>query len=199
MSAKASDCQNPSEAAATTVERPGRELINYVYDELRRLAAAKLRRIPQCGQTLQATALVHEAYLRLSRRGDKVWQGRRHFYHAAALAMRYILIERARRRRAAKHGGGWQQQEITVSLAGCDNGSVLSPEDVLALDQVLTKLQSEHPDLVEIVLMRYFCGLTMAEISKTLGLGLRTVERKWAFARAWLLTHMSTTIPAPAP
>ncbi len=174
---------------ATTIERPGNELIEHVYHELRRLAAFKLHRMSGHEQTVQATALVHEAYLRLSKRGERRWKGRRHFYHAAALAMRYILIERARSRHAARQHG-WQQTDISLSMVGHEDGHVLSREDVIALEQVLSKLEQEHPEVVEIVLLRYFCGLTIAEIAKMREVSARTVERDWTFARAWLLNHM---------
>jgi RNA polymerase sigma factor (TIGR02999 family) len=187
---------SPETGGSTTVEGPGQEMVQKLYHELRRLAGAKLGRMPGAGQTLQPTALVHEAYMRLSRNPDKIWQGRRHFYRAAAVAMRHILIERARAKKSARHGGGWQRTEITISLADHEDRLFLAPEDVLTLDRALHKLGTEFPELVELALMRYFCGLTVPEIADLMGVTTRTIERKWSFTRAWLLTEIDG-VPAP--
>ena len=169
----------------TTIEGPGHELIRHVHRELRQLARARLRSWPP-GQALQPTELVHEAYIRLARNPDRIWKGRRHFYRAAALAMRYILIERARARKAAKRGGDWQRTDLENSLADNQNATVLSHEDLLTLSNALAAMQAVYPVEAELVLMRYFCGLTMAQIAKVMGESKSSVERRWTFARAWL-------------
>ena len=171
---------------ATTFEGPGDAFIQSIYGELRQLADAKMRRFHAHGYTLQPTALVHEAYMRLMKNPDKVWKGRRHFYGAVALAMRHILIERIRARMADKRGGGWKRVDVTISLADEDDALMLSPEAVLTLEGALVELQREYPELVEIVLIRYFCGLTVPEIAALLAMSERSVARKWTFARAWL-------------
>lgn len=190
MSAKALDRFSLETAASTTFEGLGQEMVQKLYDELRRLAASKLGRMAMAGHTLQPTALVHEAYMRLSRNPGKVWQSRRHFYRAAAVAMRHILIERARAKKSAKRGGDWQRAEITISLADQEDQLFLTPEDVLTLDMALQKLGAEFPELVELALMRYFCGLTVREIANLMDVTSRTVERKWSFTRAWLLAEI---------
>ncbi|MCG8419203.1 MAG: ECF-type sigma factor [Proteobacteria bacterium] len=174
----------------TTVQGPSHELITLVYHELRKLAHKKMRAFGRGMQTLQPTALVHEAYMRLANRPKKRWKGRRHFYHAAGLAMRHILIERARSKMARSNGGDWQRVEFTVDLADGEGAVVLGPDDVLTLDRALARMHREYPHLVEIVLMRYYCGLTMLDIAGILGLSLRTLERKWRFARGWLCNEL---------
>ncbi len=169
------------DAAATS------RLLPLVYDELRRLAAQKLRH-EAAGQTLQATALVHEAYLRLVGDGaEQAWQGRGHFFAAAAEAMRRILVDNVRRKRSRKRGGGLVRQEF-------DEAELAMPEpceDLLALDEALDRLAAKDPTKAELVKLRYFAGLTMPEIAQTLGISLATAERYWAYARAWL--HQNLT------
>src|SRR5215510_1527798 len=140
--------------------QPAAELLPAVYAELRRLAAALAGRLPP-GQTLQPTALVHEAYLRLVGEQDPGWNGRRHFFGAAARAMRDILVEQARRKGARKHGGGARRVELTEGLA------LIEPpaDDVLALDEAIQRLQAEEPRLAEIVILRYYTGLSVKEIA----------------------------------
>lgn len=170
---------------AIATERDGRVLLQQLYTELRKLAEARLRRL-RPGQTLQPTALVHEAYLRLMKTSEPAWNGRAHFFGAAAQAMRDILVDGARRKLAQKRGGGMQRVEKTITLAD-DKGSLqLSAEDVLALHDALEKLQQEHPQSAELVLLRYFCGLSMDEIAEMQGVPVRTLARKWTFARSWL-------------
>jgi RNA polymerase sigma factor (TIGR02999 family) len=158
------------------------QLLPLVYDELRQLAGQKLAH-EQPGQTLQATALVHEAYLRLVG-GEQVqdWDGRGHFFAAAAEAMRRILVERARRKRRHKHGGRRQRVDFdeALSLAGAP-----SP-DLLALDEVLTRFEAADAEAAKVVKLRYFAGLTMPEVAEALGISLRQAERDWTYARTWL-------------
>ena len=158
------------------------DLLPLVYDELRRLASHQLNR-ERPGQTLQPTALVHEAYLRLV--GDKVvkWDGRSHFFAAAAEAMRRILIESARRRKSLKRGGDKIQQEPTEADAIVDFQDV---DELLDLDAALSKLAIDEPELARLVELRYFAGLTVEDAAQVLGISARTVKRNWAFARAWL-------------
>jgi RNA polymerase sigma factor (TIGR02999 family) len=165
------------------------QLLPLVYEELRKLAAAKLvQEAP--GQTLQATALVHEAYLRLlgaDDRESKRWDNSGHFFAAAAEAMRRILVEQARRKKRLKHGGERRRVEL-------DSACAVSPEpavDLLALNEGLTKLAARQPRQAELVKLRYFAGLTMPEAASALGISLATAERYWTFARTWLLAQMS--------
>jgi RNA polymerase sigma factor (TIGR02999 family) len=161
------------------------QLLPLVYQELRRLAAAKLAH-EKSGQTLQATALVHEAYLRLV--GDdpkRPWDHRGHFFAAAAEAMRRILIERARRKQTVRHGGGHQRIELDEELA-----IQVPRSDLLDLDEALTRLAAKQPIKAELVKLRFFAGLTMPEAAQALGISLATAERCWTFARSWLYTEL---------
>jgi RNA polymerase sigma factor (TIGR02999 family) len=157
------------------------QLMPLVYEELRRLAAQRLANEPM-GQTLQATALVHEAYVRLVKGSDPGWNGRGHFFAAAAEAMRRILVERARRRNAPRGGGGWRR----VDLADVEAADPPASEDLLALNEALDRLAVEDPNAARLVSLRYFAGLSMAEAASALGVSLRTAERNWSYARAWL-------------
>jgi RNA polymerase sigma factor (TIGR02999 family) len=167
------------------------QLLPLIYDELRKLAAQKLAR-EQPGQTLQATALVHEAYLRLVGDGEaRCWDRRGHFFAAAAAAMRRILIERARRKRRQIHGGGRRRQELHPDLAA-------SPEpdqDLLALDTALAKLAERDPVKARLVELRYFAGLTGEQAAQVLGISARTADRYWVYARAWLRREMEGMSP----
>lgn len=163
-------------------------LLPLVYEELRKLAAAKLK-WEQPGQTLQPTALVHEAFLRLvaAPEGDSVglspvWKGRAHFFAAAAEAMRRILVDNARRKGRVKHGGGRQRLELVDVPAP---QSTLH-EDLVALDRALDRLNAVHPQAVQLVHLRYFAGLTLDEAAELLRVSPRTAGRLWAYARAWL-------------
>ena len=159
------------------------QLLPLVYDELRRLAAAKLVR-ERPGQTLQATALVHEAYLRLV--GDehaRRWDNGRHFYAAAAEDMRRILIEEARRKQSLRRGGAMTRIELDSAMAEPDS---LDPATLLALDEALAKLAAADPKAAELVKLRYFAGLTVDETAAAMGVSTRTAKREWSYARAWL-------------
>jgi RNA polymerase sigma factor (TIGR02999 family) len=162
------------------------ELLPLVYEELRRLAAQKLA-LENPGQTLDPTALVHEAYLRLvGKDSDHPWDSRGHFFAAAAEAMRRILVENARRKRRLRHGGARKRKKLTENLLADD----LANERLLAVDELLGKLAEEHEKAVEVVKLRYFAGLTIAETAQALDISVRTANRHWAFARAWLYQHL---------
>lgn len=180
-------------AAAAGDGEAAAALLPRVYRELRSLAAARLRRLP-VGQTLQATALVHEAYLALIGREDPGWSGRGHFFGAAAQAMREILIDQARRKAAIKRGGDLRREPLEPEAVG-DIAVVgdLPGEDLLALDAALARLEAEHPERAQVVVLRYFGGLQEAEIATALGVSTRTVERAWRFARAYLHAALSSS------
>ena len=163
------------------------QLLPLVYDELRRLAAAKLAH-EKPGQTLQATALVHEAYLRLVD-GEEVrhWDSRRHFFAAAAEAMRRILIDRARDRKRLKRGGGCMRQELDLEMILRDEAS---PDDLIDLDAALVRLAGVDAQAADLVRLRLFAGLTVEEAASALGVSRRTAERDWTFARTWLFGHL---------
>jgi RNA polymerase sigma factor (TIGR02999 family) len=169
------------------------QLLPLVYEELRKLAAQKLAQEAP-GQTLQATALVHEAYLRLVMQGSgsrdppeaQQWDGRRHFFAAAAEAMRRILINRARDRGRLKRGGGWRR----LHLDHIDLSVAEPPDDLFILNDALEKLAQEDPACAELVKLRFFAGLTLDEAAKTLGVVRRTADRYWAFARSWLYAEL---------
>src|SRR5215467_5712855 len=157
-------------------------LLPLVYDELRQLAAQRLAQ-EKPGQTLQATALVHEAYLRLvDVEKAQAWNGRGHFFAAAAEAMRRILVEQARHKKAAKAGGGWQRQELLDAELAVDS----TGDDLFAVDEALARLAVAHPRAARLVQLRFFLGQTLAEAAAYLGLRARTAYRDWAYARAWL-------------
>ena len=158
------------------------QLLPLVYDELRKLAAQKLAQ-EKLGQTLQATALVHEAYLRLvDTEKVQCWESRGHFFAAAAEAMRRILVNRARDKRRLKRGGDWERVELEDLAIAQEAGSL----DMLALDEALEGLAREEPACAELVKLRFFAGLTQEEAALGLGVTRRTANRYWAFARAWL-------------
>jgi RNA polymerase sigma factor (TIGR02999 family) len=156
------------------------QLLPLVYDELRKLAAQKLAR-EKPGQTLQPTALVHEAYIKVVGKASvRMYQGRGHFFAAAAAAMRRILIDRARKKLTKKRGGGGQREELDAIAAPQPD------EELLALDEALQKLAAEDPDKARLVELRYFAGLTGDEAAQVLGISPTTADRHWAYARAWL-------------
>jgi RNA polymerase sigma factor (TIGR02999 family) len=167
--------------------RAAERLLPLVYDELRKLAAQKLAQ-EKPGQTLEATALVHEAYLRLV--GGVAtsfgWNSRGHFFGAAAEAMRRILVENARRKRAVKHAG----ERVRVSLEGLDLADEPPPEQLLALDEALTRLAAEDPQKAELVKLRFFTGLSIKAAAQALAISPATAKRWWTFARAWLLREV---------
>lgn len=167
------------------------KLLPLVYDELRRLAASKMAQ-EKPGQTLDPTALVHEAYLRLVAGGnpsarDAHWDGRGHFYAAAAEAMRRILVESARRKRRIKHGGRLTRRELSLD----DGVSLDCPHEITALDEALDRLAKTNPQAAELVNLRYFAGLSNAEAAALLDISPRKSTKLWAYARAWLLEDLS--------
>jgi RNA polymerase sigma factor (TIGR02999 family) len=166
--------------------RAAEELLPLVYTELRRLAAVRMAR-ESAGQTLQATALVHEAWLRLVGDGNRTWQNRAHFFGAAAEAMRRILIERARRKRAVRHGGGQQR----VDVEEVDLASPTDDDQLLAVNEALDKLAGEHKEEAELVKLRYFVGMTNDEAAEALGISPRTAKYYWTHARAWLFQEIN--------
>jgi RNA polymerase sigma factor (TIGR02999 family) len=174
------------DAAATGDRQAAGELLPLVYAELRHLAAARLAAEP-FGQTLQPTALVHEAYLRLVGRGDEHrWDGRGHFFAAAAEAMRRILIESARRKRGPERGGDYTRHDLDP-----DQPAPPGPSPrLLALDEALDRLAAIEPRAADVVKLRYFAGLTVAEAASALGISPRTADADWAYARAWLVTAL---------
>lgn len=162
--------------------RAAEQLLPLVYDELRKLAAERMAQ-EKPGQTLQATALVHEAYLRLvDVEQAQRWNGRGHFFAAAAEAMRRILIETARRKQGPKQGGHLVRQ----GLDGVDLAAPESPELVLALDEALQRLAEQDKSAAEVVRLRFFTGLPLPEVARLLGISPRTADRLWAYARAWI-------------
>jgi RNA polymerase sigma factor (TIGR02999 family) len=173
--------------------RAAEELLPLVYDELRRLAAWHLAN-ERPGQTLQATALVHEAYLRLVGKEDPRWQGQRHFFGAAAEAMRRILVEKARRKNRLKRGGHLER----VDLEDVDLPSPMPDDDLLALDEALDRLATLDSRAAELVKLRFFVGLSQEQAAKHLGVSISTVERTWAFARAWLFREIQKECHPPA-
>lgn len=161
------------------------ELIPLVYDELRKLAAWRLSQ-EAAAQTLQATALVHEAYMKLSP-GEQVWEGRKHFFCAAAESMRRILIDRARRRKAIRHGGEMQRTEWVEDCIPAPAGD---EDEILAVHEVLDRLAQSEPRKAEVVKLRYFVGMTIEETAEALGISAPTAKRDWLFARAWLFREL---------
>jgi len=163
------------------------KLLPLVYQELRQLAARRLTHEP-AGQTLQPTALVHEAYLRLVDEGQ-CWNSRGHFFSAAAEAMRRILVEKARRKQRLRHGGGRKR----LDLDDLDLTGPAVDEDLLALDEALVHLEAEEPTAAQVVKLRFFAGLGVEEAARTLGISVRTANRHWTFARAWLFQQLRQT------
>jgi RNA polymerase sigma factor (TIGR02999 family) len=177
-------------AAAAGDRQAASDLLPLVYDELRKLAAARLS-AEKPGNTLEATALVHEAFLRLI--GDQQFGGRAHFFAAAAQAMRRILVDDARRKRRKKHGGNRNRVPLDdVSLATPD-----MRHDLLALDAALTRLADEDPESAKLVELRYFAGMSLPDVAHLLGISPRTADRTWAFARAWLHREITAAFDPP--
>jgi RNA polymerase sigma factor (TIGR02999 family) len=168
--------------------RPAADILPEVYAELRRVAAALAARL-RPGQTLQPTALVHEAYLRLVKSADPGWDGRRHFFAAAARAMREILIEQARRKGSVKRGVGRQRVALAEGLAYIEPPA----DDLLALDEAVQALKADDFRLGEIVELRYYSGLSLDETADVVGASASTVKRDWRFARAWLARRLGAT------
>lgn len=178
-------------AAGEGDSRAASALLPMVYDELRALAKRYVGQEPRggAGQTLQATALVHEAYLRLVKDADVQWNGRNHFFAAAGIAMRRILVERARARRGPRRGGDRARVEVPEQAAVVIEGE--DRVDWIALDGALTALEGHDRRLAELVSLRYFAGLSVEQTAEALGISGRQVKRDWAVARAWLYRHMS--------
>jgi len=165
------------------------ELLPVVYDELRKLAACRMANEGP-HQTLQPTALVHEAWLRLVQAGDRGFQNRAHFFGAAAEAMRRILVEKARRKQRVKHGGGQRR----IDLDQVDVAAASDDDTLLAVSEALDKLASHDPQGAELIRLRFFVGLSNAEAGELLGLPERTAKRAWAYARAWLYDELKKTL-----
>lgn len=174
------------EAAGAGDARASAELLPLVYSELRRLARARMAKTPP-GNTLQPTALVHEAFLRLVGSDEPSWNSRGHFFAAAAQAMRQILVEQARRKASVKHGGGRKR----VDLEQVEPFIEPPAEDLLALDEALTRLEQADPRKGRIVMLRYFAGLAAEETAAALGVSVPTIEREWRFIRTFLYTLLS--------
>ena len=162
-------------------KRASEELLPLVYEELRRLAAARMTR-EAAGQTLQPTALVHEAWVRLVEDGSRTWENRAHFFGAAAEAMRRILIERARRKSRIKHGSG----QMLLDIADLDVAAVLPDDKILLLNEALERLRAEDPETARVVALKFFGGLTNEEIVEITGTSDSTVRRQWNYAKLWL-------------
>ena len=164
------------------------QLLPLVYEELRKLAAHKMaNEVP--GQTLQPTALVHEAYLRLVGAKDRQWNSRGHFFAAAAEAMRRILVENARRKQRVKHGGAMQRIDLTT----LDVAIITHDEHLLAVDEALDKLAARDPLGAQLIKLRFFAGLSNVDAARMLGIPERTAKRTWAYARAWLYEELKNT------
>ena len=176
------------DAAEQGDPRAAGELLPLVYDELRKLAAAKMAQ-ERPGQTLQATALVHEAWLRLTGDQDQKWAGRAHFFGAAAEAMRRILIERARKKQAVRRGG----DPVRVDLEEADLGFAAEDDQLLAINDALDKLAQVHKEEAELVKLRYFVGMTIDEAAEALGISPRTAKNYWRHARAWLFHEIKSS------
>jgi RNA polymerase sigma factor (TIGR02999 family) len=166
------------------------ELLPLVYEELRKRAAHKLAQEAP-GQTLHPTALVHEAWLRIAGSDATVWDGRRHFFAAAAEAMRRILVENARRKKRLKHGGGLERMDVEA----VDLPAPMPDDELLALDEALTRLAEINVEAAELVKLCFFVGLTQEQAAKELGVSVSTVERLWAYARAWLFRALRKGLP----
>ena len=196
MCAAVSNNSAPNAGRASGVEgvnhdepRPAGELFALVYRELRKLAAQKMAGEAPC-QTLQPTALVHEAWLRLGADAQPAWENQAHFFAAAAEAMRRILVEKARRKRRLKHGGGQQR----VGLTTLDVALTSDGDQLLAVDEALDKLAGQDALAADLIKLRFFAGLPNVEAAQLLGLPERTAKRTWAYARAWLYEELKRTL-----
>lgn len=169
------------------------ELLPLIYDHLRSLARQKLRN-EAAGQTLQGTALVHEAYIKLvgnQNQNQQQWEGRRHFFAAAAEAMRRILVDNARRKKSIKHGGDRDREPLDGAIQEVAAQQIGSQQDdILAISEALDKLREQEPEKAELVKLRYFAGLTLPEIADILGISRATASRHWTYAKAWLFDEI---------
>lgn len=184
-----SDITLALEAIGRGESQASEDLLPLVYDELRRLASARMAE-ESAGQTLQATALVHEAWLRLVKEEGRTWRNRAHFFRAAAQAMRRILVDRARHKLSLKAGGGNKK----VSLEEVDLAAATTDDRVLLVDQSLERLEKEDPESARLITLKFFGGLTNKEVAKILGITERSVERQWAYARTCLFDMMQPEI-----
>lgn len=180
-----SEITNSLEALGRGDANAGDELLSLVYEQLRRLAAFKMSN-ESPGQTLQPTALVHEAWLKLVATENVRWENRAHFFGAAAEAMRRILIDNARRKHALRHGGGQQR----LSIQDVDIASAAEDEQLLAVHEALDKLAAHDESKANLVKLRYFAGMTIDEAAEVLGISPATAKRRWAYARAWLFREI---------
>ncbi len=185
MSGESEQITQILDAVGAGDKQAAEQLLPLLYDELRRLAAAKMSREPP-GQTLQPTALVHEAWLRLAGDGNQRWNSRGHFFGAAAEAMRRILVENARRKRALRHGGGQER----VSLTDLDPAAPRVEDNLLEIDDALNELAGLDPSQAEVVKLRFFVGLKLEEIAALHGVSAKTIQRQWTHARAWLFERL---------
>ena len=175
-------------AIARNDPRAGSQLLPLVYEELRKLAASKMARETP-GQTLQPTALVHEAWLRLAADADQTWENRAHFFGAAAEAMRRILIENARRKKAIRHGAG----QAKFDVEGLEIAAPAHDEQLLSIHDALNKFATVDKDKAELVKLRYFAGMTIEEAAGVLGISEATAKRWWIYARAWLYAEVTAS------
>lgn len=175
-------------AAGQSNARAANELLSLVYEELRRLAAAKMASEAP-GQTLQPTGLVHEAWLRLTSDESRKWNGRSHFFAAAAEAMRRILVDNARRKRAQKHGGKFER----VEMPEIASAAAANDDQVLAVSEALDRFAAQDKQKAELVKLRYFVGMTIEEAAEAMGISAPTAKRHWAYARAWLAQEISSS------
>jgi RNA polymerase sigma factor (TIGR02999 family) len=185
MDAPTEDVTGLLRAARAGNQEAAERLLPLVYDELRALARARMARLPP-GQTMQPTALVHEAYLRLLGKNNLQVESRRHFFFVAARAMRDILVEQARSRAELKRGGGRRR----VRLSATEVVDAANPADVLAVHEALEELEKKDPVKARIVNLRFFTGMTMEETAKVLGISERTLHRHWVFIKAWLRSRL---------
>jgi RNA polymerase sigma factor (TIGR02999 family) len=180
-----SSVTNIIEAIESGDPKAADELLPLVYEELRKLAAFKLAQ-QSPDQTLQPTALVHEAYIKLLGDGNHSWQDRRHFFAAAAEAMRHILVDRARRKAALRHGGGLQRIDLDSVVVATET----TDENMLIINEALEKLAAHDAEAAELVKLRFFAGLTFPQAAEVLGQSERSAKRTWAYARAWLFKEI---------
>jgi RNA polymerase sigma factor (TIGR02999 family) len=189
-----SDVTRILQSIASGEKQAAADLLPLVYEELRKLAASKMARETP-GQTLQPTALVHEAWLKLSGNQNAQWESRRHFFGAAAEAMRRILIDNARRKAARRHGGGQERLDILEM----DLAAPAPDDELLALNEALERFEAKDKPKAELVKLRYFVGLTLEETAETLGISLATAKRWWTYARAWLFNEIQGQVDASKP
>ncbi len=180
----------PSEPQKDVDQKSAEELLPLVYTELRRLAQAKLAKLTP-GQTLQPTALVHEAYVRLVEKGDPGWENEKHFWGAAAITMRNILVDRARKKAAVKHGGG--RRRVAFDEAAFAHVAELNDDQLIMLDDAITKLEEMDQHMAEIVRLRCFAGCTIKQVSIAIDEPTQLVEKQWRFIRNWLHNEMSSS------